>query len=454
MTSEANKGVFSLGWKYALLFAVTTVVELALSAAVKAIWPNMSDTFATNASLIIIIISVNLIGFPLIALLTKDTPKTVENKNKIPFGQFLIGVCICFTFMYGGAIIGNIMQTITIGSAESPLAGIMSTSNIVLQVLEVGILAPIFEELLFRKILCGALSRYGKWFAVLTSGLAFGLYHGNFSQFFYAFLLGCFFGFVYLKTGNILYTIGYHMIVNLSSTLISMPLLQLSTKSAVASALYSLWAVLQILLAVAGLVLLIVFAKFIRLDDESSEIKKGGIFKAMFGNAGLWLLYLAGIGLFVLYIASTRGTRALGVAEVVNDVRFTEVITIDGDDASPTETVIPFTISETDEYVLYVDFMNNQAPSFITGVLVETADGRGIDFFTANLAFCELGARTYEAGEYKISFKYLPTEEDVVRFISDNAYIYGDEEVEAEVPFEGFGVPGTYTMNYHFVLSH
>ena len=56
--------------------------------------------------------------------------------------------------------------------------------------------------------------KYGELAAVLASGLFFGLFHGNLNQFSYAFLLGLFLGFIYVKTGKLGYTIGLHMAIN------------------------------------------------------------------------------------------------------------------------------------------------------------------------------------------------------------------------------------------------
>lgn len=76
------------------------------------------------------------------------------------------------------------------------------------------ILAPIFEELCFRKILIDKLSEYGTSFCVVFSGLAFGAYHGNFYQFFYAAAIGMLFAYIYCRYGKIKYTILLHMILN------------------------------------------------------------------------------------------------------------------------------------------------------------------------------------------------------------------------------------------------
>ena len=70
------------------------------------------------------------------------------------------------------------------------------------------------EELLFRKLLTERIVKYGELPAVLASGLFFGLFHGNLNQFSYAFLIGLFLGFIYVKTGKLRYTIGLHMAIN------------------------------------------------------------------------------------------------------------------------------------------------------------------------------------------------------------------------------------------------
>lgn len=62
--------------------------------------------------------------------------------------------------------------------------------------------------------------KYGARISVFLSALMFALFHGNLSQFFYAFLLGGFFAVVYIKTGNIIYPIILHMAANLSGSVV------------------------------------------------------------------------------------------------------------------------------------------------------------------------------------------------------------------------------------------
>ncbi len=88
------------------------------------------------------------------------------------------------------------------------------------------VLAPVMEELIFRKVLIDRTIVYGDKAAVVLSGLLFGVFHGNFHQFFYAFGLGCIFAYVYIRTGKLKYTISLHMAVNMLGGFLSSLLLQ------------------------------------------------------------------------------------------------------------------------------------------------------------------------------------------------------------------------------------
>ncbi len=77
------------------------------------------------------------------------------------------------------------------------------------------IVAPICEELIFRRMVFRRLLPMGENFAIIMSALLFALFHSNLFQLFYAFALGVLFGCVVVKTGRIRYTIALHMMLNL-----------------------------------------------------------------------------------------------------------------------------------------------------------------------------------------------------------------------------------------------
>jgi membrane protease YdiL (CAAX protease family) len=77
------------------------------------------------------------------------------------------------------------------------------------------IAAPILEELLFRGIMLdGLLNRYRPLTAILVSSIIFGIAHLNPWQFVTAFVIGCFAGWVYLRTKSVGPCILIHATVN------------------------------------------------------------------------------------------------------------------------------------------------------------------------------------------------------------------------------------------------
>jgi membrane protease YdiL (CAAX protease family) len=111
-------------------------------------------------------------------------------------------------------------------SNNTAVVKLMMNSNPVMRIVTAGILAPIVEEFIFRKFLIDRTYRYGEWVAILTSGLMFGLFHGNLAQFFFTTLIGGLFAYIYIRTGKIWYTIALHMTMNLATSVVTMFLLQ------------------------------------------------------------------------------------------------------------------------------------------------------------------------------------------------------------------------------------
>ena len=80
--------------------------------------------------------------------------------------------------------------------------------------LGVAILAPIIEEFVFRGVIMSRLAKHGNGFAVVVSGLIFGLAHSDVVSVVFATIVGLAFGWIYLKTGNLWVTIFVHFLNN------------------------------------------------------------------------------------------------------------------------------------------------------------------------------------------------------------------------------------------------
>lgn len=84
------------------------------------------------------------------------------------------------------------------------------------QILAVGIIAPVVEELIFRGLIYQRIKRYSKPItAMLLSALLFGVFHMNVVQGIYAFGFGLLAAYSYEKFHTILAPIVFHVVANL-----------------------------------------------------------------------------------------------------------------------------------------------------------------------------------------------------------------------------------------------
>lgn len=83
----------------------------------------------------------------------------------------------------------------------------------------VAVAAPVFEELIFRKLLLHPLRKHGDWFAIIMTALMFGFYHGNFDQMPYAFVVGILFALLAVNTNSVIPSMILHLLNNASVTL-------------------------------------------------------------------------------------------------------------------------------------------------------------------------------------------------------------------------------------------
>ena len=85
-------------------------------------------------------------------------------------------------------------------------------------ILFVVVIAPICEELIFRKLLLQPLRGCGDMFAAIAAALVFAASHGNFDQFPYAFAVGLLYGILAVRSSSVLPTLILHFANNLLVT--------------------------------------------------------------------------------------------------------------------------------------------------------------------------------------------------------------------------------------------
>lgn len=315
-----------IGWRYAVFAVAVIGIQLLTSGILSAVAPQWMEANVTLFQFLLIIFSVDMIGFPLIFILSKKIPAAKLESHNMGFGKLIVCVLIGAGICGVGGIIGNIfhfalMLPFGVSMEEvNQLGNLMLSSDALIRILTVGILAPIFEELIFRKLLIDRIVKHGEFAAILMSGLMFGLFHGNFSQFFFATGLGLFWAFIYIKTGKIWYTILFHMIVNLSSSVVTVYLSQsylqaiseagndmtaITGEGAMAILLYLGWMGILMVCCIAGIILFIVNRKKFRLNADYVEMSKKEMAGSALSSKGMILYYIPCVLLFLMAYVPT-----------------------------------------------------------------------------------------------------------------------------------------------------
>lgn len=321
-SKQSRKTISQLGFCYV---AGTFAMQLIQNTLVYVIY-SLKPDLLQNLSVNLILSSVIIYGMalPLIILLSKDMPRCTIEKHKMKWWQFILAMIMCYSLVYISNFIGTMITTV-VGvikgsSVDNNLLDYVTESSTFLNFLIMVILAPIAEEYTFRKVIVDRTVHLGQGIAIAASGLMFGLFHGNLNQFAYAVVLGAFFAFIYIKTGNLKITIAMHAIINFMGGIISGQLFKLidyqtfitldisdmdavleylgSGSNALGFVLLGLYVLFLFAVVIAGLVLIIVFFKRFKL--ESGCVPKGQRFKTLIVNPGM--LFFCAIWIITIII--------------------------------------------------------------------------------------------------------------------------------------------------------
>lgn len=133
-----------------------------------------------------------------------------------------LGTFMCFLiFCMGAQMINSLWITLLellvtpFGKSVMPiLESVAGSSDTFSMFLYACVLAPVWEELLFRGLVLRTLRPFGKRFSILGSAMMFGFFHGNLLQTPYAVLMGLLLGYVTAEY-SIVWAVLLHMFNNL-----------------------------------------------------------------------------------------------------------------------------------------------------------------------------------------------------------------------------------------------
>ncbi len=211
---------------YVLAFIISYVIILSFVALLHSfdIAPEITNVLITVAELSLM---------PLIFVLMKSFLSSLPDykhpvMDTLTPSKFASFFAVSVFVMVIGNVIGNYVNNILEIISGNDMGNIVEAAISDMSFLEIFIsvvvFAPIFEELVFRKLFIDKLSKYGTSFCVVISGVVFGFVHGNFQQFFYAAGIGMIFAYIYCIYGKILYTILLHAAINFIGSLLPLML--------------------------------------------------------------------------------------------------------------------------------------------------------------------------------------------------------------------------------------
>lgn len=314
-----------LGWMFLIGTAVIYAVQMIVGNVVKLVKPHWLEDPTIN--LIISMIPLYLIGMPALIAFVKKLPGKAPEKHSMKKGHFFIALIMCYAAMYCSNFVGVIITTV-IGmlkgqAVDNAIFDIALNSNMVVTFIYMVICAPIMEEYIFRKLIVDRTARFGEGVAVVVSGVMFGFFHGNLSQFIYATVLGMFFAFIYVKTGNLKFTIVLHMIINFMGAVVATLILkgihfteyaEIAASGDMAAMMshvmnylpawivYLIYIFILFALVITGIVLFVVFRKRFVVKPGEVIIPKGKRFKTIFLNWGMLVYSLFWIGMIIVQL--------------------------------------------------------------------------------------------------------------------------------------------------------
>ena len=206
--------------KVALYLLVGAIIQVCCSLFIGAIWGQITGNHEMSGEKLITISTISSIITIIVFVAAKWTPmkRTLEGKKlqKSAYWSAVLAVSIIIPSMLLEALIPeawkkDILEDVFKMIMQSPWG-----------YLQIGILAPLAEEMVFRGAIQRAAANYFEekgvknfqWRAILLSAVLFAGIHGNPAQIPHALLMGVLLGWMYSRSGSIIPCVIVHWVNN------------------------------------------------------------------------------------------------------------------------------------------------------------------------------------------------------------------------------------------------
>ena len=320
--TRARKTFSRIGWAMCAILVIAPAIQLLCIRIPEMLWGESNWLLTSSwGKWLLSFLPLYLVAIPVGLLIMKKLPAERPQEGKLKLWELLSYFAIGFCVMYAGNIIGTVLSLILSGgNAQNDVLEIAMDTN-PLKLLFVVILAPLLEEYVCRRQIIDRTRQYGEKTAIFLSALIFGLLHQNLFQFFYAFGLGLIFGYIYVRTGRLRYTVLMHSVINFMGgviapwiiTLLDMDtlakldpyapmeeLMALYQKILPGLVVYLGYILFLFLVSLTGLVLLIIKCCNLTWKPGALQLPRGTAAKTVYLNAGMVVYVVLCIVSFVL----------------------------------------------------------------------------------------------------------------------------------------------------------
>ena len=310
--SDIRKRYSKIGAAYAMFVMTMYAASLIIKLVVK-----KADIVIDNSWVryLIGLAPIWVFGFPVCYLMIKEMEKRVPDDHRLSLGYgFSFYFMLTFLMLTGnivGRLIAWLIELSTGLTMDNTTIDMISSQNLLPSFVFAVIIAPVMEEIAFRKLLIDRLWFLSKKHTIFLSGIMFALFHTNLFQFFYAFLVGTVFAYIYTITGRIRYTIMLHMTINFMHGILPVALLKMMDIGKLASIttlspnspearkitleligspgfiLFILYCLMILGFFITGIVLFCKNVKKMKVDDTNSYLQGPGSVSVIYRNAGM-----------------------------------------------------------------------------------------------------------------------------------------------------------------------
>lgn len=169
--------------------------------------------------LLLMLVSQMIILIPMVVfcIKRKQDIKSIMRFSGINILTLVLLTLLTYTLMPVMSFINLLSMIFVDNKIANTVNSVVEEYPIGVGILVIAIIPAFVEELLCRGIIYNTHAIYNKRLAIVFSGLLFGILHGNFNQFAYAFFMGVVFALIIEATDSTISTIWCHFIINANS---------------------------------------------------------------------------------------------------------------------------------------------------------------------------------------------------------------------------------------------